>query len=217
LIRADLHIHTCYSIDCCTSLEELVKHCLEAGINCLAVTDHDTIAGALKLREIAPFKIIIGEEISTSAGDLIGLFLNEEIPPALSPQETIARIKSQGGLADIPHPFGRWPGYNCKKLRAPEIISRVDIIEVSNSATLLPSSRKAWNLALKYNLAPSAGSDAHTLGEIGKAYVEIAEFDSPADFLVSLSQGSIFGRKSGLLAHLTSAWAAWAKARKEHC
>jgi len=217
LIRADLHVHTCYSIDCCTPLEEIVKHCLETDINCLAVTDHDTIAGALKLREIAPFKIIIGEEIDTSAGELIGLFLNEEIPPALSPQETIARIKSQGGLVDIPHPFGRWPGYNCKKLRAPEIISQVDIIEVFNSATLLPSSKKAWNLALKYNLAPSAGSDAHTLDEIGRAYVEIAEFDSPAGFLVSLSQGLTFGRRTGLMAHLTATWAAWVKARKEHC
>jgi len=202
-------------MDCCTSLEEIVKRCLETDINCLAVTDHNTIAGALKLREIAPFKVIIAEEIDTSAGDLIGLFLNEEIPPALSPEETIARIKSQGGLVDIPHPFGRWPLYNCKKLRAPEIISQVDIIEVFNSRTPLPnSSRKAWDLALKYNLAPSAGSDAHTLDEIGRAYVEIAEFDSPADFLVSLSQGLTFGRRSGPLVHLASARA---KARKEHC
>jgi len=202
-------------MDCCTSLEEIVKRCLETDINCLAVTDHNTIAGALKLREIAPFKVIIAEEIDTSAGDLIGLFLNEEIPPALSPEETIARIKSQGGLVDIPHPFGRWPLYDCKKLRSPEIISQVDIIEVFNSRTPLPnSSRKAWDLALKYNLAPSAGSDAHTLDEIGRAYVEIAEFDSPADFLVSLSQGLTFGRRSGPLVHLASARA---KARKKHC
>jgi len=188
-------------------LEEIVNHCLEIDINCLAISDHNTIAGALKLRKIAPFRIIIAEEIQTTAGELMGLFLSEEIPLGLSPEKTIARIKSQGGLIGIPHPFGRWPLYDCKRLRSPEIMSQVDIIEVFNSRTLLPnSSKKAWSLALKYNLAPSAGSDAHTLGEIGRAYVEIPEFDSPADFLVSLSQGRIFGNRSSSLVHLATTW-----------
>ena len=107
LLRADLHVHTCYSIDCGTPLERIVDHCLRIGINCIAIVDHNTIAGALKLKETAPFKVIVGEEILTRAGELMGLFLTEEVPKGLPPEEAIARIRSQGGLVGIPHPFGR--------------------------------------------------------------------------------------------------------------
>jgi predicted metal-dependent phosphoesterase TrpH len=94
-------------------LERIVVRCLELGINCIAVADHNTIAGALKLREIAPFKIIVAEEILTPAGEIMGLFLNEAVPKGLSPQETISQIRSQGGLVAIPHPLGRsWPWNN---------------------------------------------------------------------------------------------------------
>ena len=109
MIKADLHVHTCYSVDCNTPLQRIVDRCLKIGINCLAVADHNTISGALKLKEMAPFKVISAEEIMTSMGELIGLFLTEEVPKGLSPEETIARIKSQGGLVGIPHPYGRHP------------------------------------------------------------------------------------------------------------
>ena len=215
MIKADLHIHTCYSPDCCTPLEKIVDHCLNAGINCLAVADHNTIEGALKLQKIAPFKIIVAEEIMTSEGELIGLFLTEEIPRGLSPEETIARIKSQGGLVNIPHPFGRWPLYNPKKLKTPEILSQLDIIEVFNSRTPTPhSSTKAWQLARKFELPASAGSDAHTLGEIGRAYVEMPQFNATDDFLHSLAQGRIVGRMSNPFTHLASVWI---KIRKGSC
>lgn len=215
MIKADLHIHTCYSPDCCTPLEKIVDHCLNAGINCLAVADHNTIEGALKLQKIAPFKIIVAEEIMTSEGELMGLFLTEEIPRGLSPEETIARIKSQGGLVNIPHPFGRWPLYNPKKLKTPEILSQLDIIEVFNSRTPTPhSSAKAWQLARKFELPASAGSDAHTLGEIGRAYVEMPQFNTTDDFLHSLAQGRIVGRMSNPFTHLASVWI---KIRKGSC
>jgi len=207
LIKADLHVHTCYSIDCCTPLEEIINHCLKIGINCIAIADHNTITGALKLREIAPFRIIIAEEIRTSIGELMGLFLSEEVPRGLSAEETIARVKSQGGLVGIPHPFGRSPLQNSKKLLTEEVLSQVDIIEVFNSRSpFLTSFARAQELALKHRLVASAGSDAHTSGEIGRAYVEMPEFNNPSDFLVSLSQGRIFGRSSSPLVHLGTAW-----------
>jgi predicted metal-dependent phosphoesterase TrpH len=208
LIKADLHIHTCYSIDCLTPLEKIVERCLKLSINCIAVADHNTIAGALKLREIAPFKVIVAQEVLTPVGEIMGLFLSEEVPKGLSPQETISRIRSQGGLVAIPHPFGRSLPWNASKLISTEVLSQVDIIETFNSRT--PFSRSiamARNLAKEQGKVASAGSDAHTLGEIGRAYVEMPEFDGPDDFLNSLAQGKIFGQKSSYLAHFASTWA----------
>jgi hypothetical protein len=208
LIKADLHIHTCYSIDCLTPLEKIVEHCLKLGINCIAVADHNTITGALKLRDIAPFKVIVAEEILTPVGEIMGMFLSEEISRGLSPQEAISRIRSQGGLVAIPHPFGRSMPWSANTLTSTEILSQVDIIETFNSRTPFSNSiARAAKLAKEQVKAASAGSDAHTLGEIGRAYVEMPEFDGPDAFLISLAQGKIFGQRSSYLAHFASMWA----------
>ena len=208
MIKADLHVHTCYSIDCLSPLEQIIERCLELGINCIAVADHNTIAGALKLRGIAPFKIIVAEEVLTPVGEIMGLFLSEEVPKGLSPQETISRIRSQGGLVAIPHPFGRALPWNANMLTSTEVLSQVDIIEAFNSRTPFSNSiAKARKLAKEQGKVASAGSDAHTLGEIGRAYVEMPEFDGPDDFLNSLAQGKIFGQRSSYLAHFASTWA----------
>jgi predicted metal-dependent phosphoesterase TrpH len=205
LIKADLHVHSCYSPDCCTPLEVIISRCRRSGINCIALSDHNTIEGALKLKEMAPFYVIVAEEIMTTTGELMGLFLTEEIPEGLSPEETIARIKKQGGLVNIPHPFGRWPLENYKKLTSPEIMKQLDLIEVFNARTPIPnSSRKAYELANKYRLPAGAGSDAHTASEIGRSYVEMPEFSSADDFLQSLSRGKINGHKSNIMVHLAS-------------
>jgi predicted metal-dependent phosphoesterase TrpH len=207
LIRADLHIHTCYSIDCASPLAQIVEHCLETGINCVAVADHNTIDGALKLKEIAPFKVIVAEEVRTPVGEIMGLFLGEEVPPGLSPQETISRIRSQGGLVGIPHPFGRSLLRNANVLTSTEVLSQVDIIEAFNSRTPFSKSiARARKLAEEQGKVASAGSDAHTVGEIGRAYVEMPEFDGPHDFLNALAQGRIFGQKSSYLVHFASTW-----------
>jgi predicted metal-dependent phosphoesterase TrpH len=195
-------------MDCLTPLEQIVQHCLDVGINCIAVADHNTIAGALKLKEIAPFRVIVAEEILTPAGEIMGLFLTKEVPRGLSPKEAISQIRGQGGLVGIPHPFGRSPFWNSNELTSQEILSQVDIIEAYNSRTPFSSSiAKARKLALEQGKAASAGSDAHTLGEIGRAYVEMPEFDGPDDFLNCLAQGRIFGDKSSPLVHFASMWA----------
>ncbi len=208
LIKADLHVHTCYSIDCLTPLERIAERCPRVGINCIAVADHNTIAGALRLKQIAPFQVIVAEEILTSAGEIIGFFLNEEIPKGLSPQEAISRIRKQGGLVGIPHPFGRSLPWSSSPLTSPQILSQIDIIEAFNSRTPFSSGNaRSSRLAREQGKAASAGSDAHTLGEIGRAYVEMPEFDGPHDFLKSLTQGKIVGRKSSYLVHSASMWA----------
>jgi len=206
-------------MDCNTPLEPIIDHCLDIGINCLAISDHNTIAGALKLQKIAPFKVIVAEEIKTSMGELMGLFIREEVPKGLSPEKTITQIRKQGGLVGIPHPFGRHLPLPLRgerrNLLSPAILPQVDIIEVFNSRNLFPnSSSNARSLAAKYGKVASAGSDAHTLAEIGWAYVEMPEFSGPDDFLDSLSQGIVFGHRSSPLVHLASTWA---KMRKGFC
>jgi len=202
-------------VDCNTPLERIVARCVEAGINCLAVSDHNTTAGAVKLKEIAPFKVIVAEEIMTSAGELMGLFLTEEIAKGLSPEETISMVKSQGGLVGIPHPFGRWPLQNQGRLLSQDILSHIDIIEVFNSRSPLTcGSRKVRKIALQYGLLTSAGSDAHSASEIGRAFVEMPDFNSPGEFRDSLAQGQVFGHRSNPFVHLASIWA---KIRKSSC
>jgi len=200
-------------MDCLTPLEQIVERCLKLGINCIAIADHNTIAGALKLREFAPFKVIVAEEILTPVGEIMGLFLSEKVSQGLSPQETISQIRSQGGLVAIPHPFGRSLPWNANMLTSTEVLSQVDIIETFNSRTPFSNSNaRAGKLAKELGKVASAGSDAHTLGEIGRAYVEMPEFEEPDDFLNSLSQGKIFGQKSSYLAHFASTWARMRKA-----
>jgi predicted metal-dependent phosphoesterase TrpH len=208
LIKADLHIHTCYSVDCLTPIEKIVDRCLALGLNCVAVADHNTIAGALKLKEIAPFKVIIAEEILTPAGEIMGLFLTQSVSRGLSPQETIARIRSQGGLVAIPHPFGRSLPWKHNSLISAEVLSQTDIIETFNSRTpFSANTARARKLAEEQGKGASAGSDAHTLGEIGRAYVRMPDFEGPSGFLNALTQGEIFGEKSSYLAHVASTWA----------
>ena len=204
VLKADLHVHTCFSRDSVSAPEEIIQHCLREGINCLAVTDHNTISGALEVERIAPFTVIVGEEVMTTGGEIIGLFLSEEIPSRLSPEETVARIKDQGGLVCIPHPcdrfrwFSRLGGRLVEKVRAD-----IDLIEVFNSRTwLMRDSARARRLAQELGVPGTAGSDAHVVSEIGRAYVELPEFDGADGFRDSISQGQVFGRRTGTFIHL---------------
>jgi predicted metal-dependent phosphoesterase TrpH len=207
-MKADLHIHTVYSMDCAMTLEQIIARCLEIGINCLAITDHNTIAGALRMKEMAPFPIIVGEEILTSGGEVIGLFLSQEIPKKLSIEETISRIKDQDGLVCIPHPYDRLRLSMFRDQVFESIMPDVDIVEVFNARSLSPNnSARAWHLSHKYGKPASAGSDAHTPSEIGNAYVEIPEFTGKDEFLASLAKGKISGSKSSPIVHFSSIWA----------
>jgi predicted metal-dependent phosphoesterase TrpH len=205
MLKADLHIHTCYSMDCDTSLEQVIAQCTKLGIECVAIADHGTIQGALKLKEIAPFKVIVAEEILTPSGEIMGMFLTEEIPSNISSDEAIARIREQNGLICIPHPYDRFRISALKGKALENIVPFADIIEVFNARTLTPGcTKKAQKLVIKHGKLASAGSDAHSPNEIGIAYVEIPEFNDKAGFLQSLAQGKIVGNKASPLVHFTS-------------
>ena len=208
MLKADLHIHTKYSMDCNTSLEKVISRCLETGINCIAVADHGTIDGALKMQSLAPFPVIVAEEILTPHGEIMGMFLKENIPSGLSVEETIARIRAQGGLVCIPHPFDIFKQSALGDKIVGALLDQIDIIEVFNSRSpLLRYSAKAQVFAQKYGITKSAGSDAHTPYEIGNAYVEMPEFSGKDDFINALEKGKIFGHRTNPLVHFGSAWA----------
>lgn len=211
-MRADLHLHTVYSEDSASPLDDIIARCEEVGIDCIAVTDHNTIAGALEMERIAPFTVVVGEEVLTAQGELIGYFLKEQIPPHLSAQETVRLIREQGGLVAVPHPFDRLR-LSTIDHSIMELLPAIDIVEVFNARVLLPrSNARARELAWAHGLLASAGSDAHTIAEIGNAYVEIPPFEGPGEFRLALAQGQIWGVPSGIGVHLRSRWA-WARKR----
>jgi len=197
-------------MDCNTPLDQVINRCQETGINCIAIADHGTIEGALKMQSIAPFPVIVAEEILTRHGEIMGMFLKEGIPSDLSIEETISRIKAQGGLVNIPHPFSilRQSALDSEILEELAEQEQIDIIEVFNSRSLLHrSSAKAQTFVQKYGIPGSAGSDAHTPYEIGNAYVEMLEFNGRDEFLNALAKGKIFGHRTNPLVHFNSAWA----------
>ena len=207
MLKADLHVHTEYSIDCNTPLDKIVGRCIEKGINCVAIADHGTAEGALKLRETAPITVIVAEEILTPHGEIMGLFLEKTIPSGLSVAETISRIRAQNGLVCIPHPFDIFRHSALRKHIIEEIIDQVDIIETLNARIMLPpNSAKARAFARKHGIIQSAGSDAHTLREIGNAYIEMPEFKGKDDFLEALASGKIRGNMTNPFIHFASIW-----------
>ncbi len=208
MLKADLHIHSRYSMDCQTPLEKIVERCQQLGINCIAIADHGTAEGGLAMQKIAPFKVIVAEEILTTEGEIMGMFLKETIPSGITPREAIKLIREQGGLVNIPHPFETIRGSSLKDKVIDEIADEIDLMEVLNSRSPFPAnSNKARNFALKHNIPAGAGSDAHTINEIGNAYIEIPEFNTKEEFLKSVAQGKIYGKRSGVFVHFFSAWA----------
>jgi len=195
-------------MDCNTSLEQVINRCLKIGINCIAIADHGTIEGALKIQSLTPFPVIVAEEILTPHGEIMGMFLKEGIPSGLSIEQTISRIRAQDALVCIPHPFDKLRRIGLGGKILEELVGQIDILEVFNSRSpLLRASAKARAFAEKYGITKSAGSDAHTPNEIGKAYVEMPEFNGRDDFLNALVNTKICGLKTNPLVHFGSVWA----------
>lgn len=202
-MRFDLHVHTYQSRDSWAKPEEIIQAAARRGLDGLAITDHNTIDGALELCEIAPFRVIVGEEVGTGEGEIIGLFLQEPIPAGLSPDETVAAIHDQGGLVYVPHPWDRLRRHAALSSGARErLVAQVDAVEVFNArVTLSRDNALAREFALAHGLAMGAGSDAHMAAEIGSAYVEMEAFHDAASFLAALRRGQVVGRLASPLVH----------------
>ena len=204
MLKADFHIHSCYSMDCTTPLKDILQTCQRKNLTCIALADHGSIEGALKLQEIAPFKVIIAQEILTTDGEIMGMFLTRKVPSGLSMAESIRQIKEQGGLLCAQHPYDKIRPDSLKSEVMERIAPEIDLVEVFNARNpLKQSSALAAKFAREHDLPGCAGSDAHSAFEIGNAYVEMPEFQGREDFLQALRQGKITGRYTGPVSRLS--------------
>jgi predicted metal-dependent phosphoesterase TrpH len=209
VVKIDLHMHTHHSRDCAIPTAEVIRLCLQRGLDGIAVTDHNTLAGGLEAVALAPagFIVIPGEEIKSSEGEIIGLFLSEEIPAGLAPEETAGRIREQGGVVIVPHPFDP---LRRSPLKTPALerlcaAGLVDAIEVLNGRMALRSHNlRGAAFAAERGLPGTAGSDGHSRPEYGHAWIEIAPFTDRDGFVANLAIATIGGKLSPFYVHLLS-------------
>lgn len=207
-IRLDLHNHTLGSWDCLSDPETLLSRALGRGMGRIAITDHNRLGVALAMHEKHPDQIIPGEEVKTREGiDLIGLYIRREIPKGTWARDACELIREDGGIIYLPHPYA--PGKGGGGRHAEALAPLVDVVEVFN-ARLHP---RKWNepaeeLARAHGKLRGAGSDAHTLREVGGAWVEVpAHENRPEALLEALALGEVVGRTAPWWIHLASTWA----------
>ncbi len=206
-MKVDLHVHTFHSMDASTTFEQLLARCKEVGLGAIAIADHGTADGALEFQKIAPFTVIVAEEVLTPHGEIMGMFLKETIPSGTSVEDTIAAIKEQGGLVCIPHPFDplRSSALDSKVIEVLAGKGQIDVLEVLNARILLQAAvTRADKFAKRHGLLRSAGSDAHGPEELGNAYLEMPPFRTKEEFLASLAKAEICGRRNSPMVHLHS-------------
>jgi predicted metal-dependent phosphoesterase TrpH/glycosyltransferase involved in cell wall biosynthesis len=216
-IVVDLHMHTSASHDCQTDPEELLDHAEEIGLGAIAITDHNVFGGAQEAVELARDRdliVIPGEEVKTDGqGEVIGLFLHEEIPRGMSFAATIAAIRAQDGIVYLPHPFDR-----LHSIPDPATLHRhladIDVFEVYNARLLFEGfNDEALRFARKYGLTMGAGSDAHVLQGVGTGALRMQRFDGPEEFLASLQTAEVLRRPKSLAYLQSLKWMAQVKDR----
>src|SRR6266550_5915128 len=216
-VLCDLHMHTSWSPDCAVDPADLVMHAVAIGLGAIAVTDHNVFGGALETMALAAdhdLVVIPAEEVKTEGqGEVIGLFLREEIPRGLSFVDTVAATKEQGGLVYLPHPFDRMHSIpDAATLQ--RHLADIDIFEVYNARLLFDAyNDEALRFARKYNLTMGAGSDAHVLQGVGTGAVRMRAFEGPEEFLLSLRSAQVLRRPRSLLYLQSLKWMAQAKER----
>ncbi|MBM3933711.1 MAG: PHP domain-containing protein [SAR202 cluster bacterium] len=204
LLRADFHMHSHFSPDSVLSPRRMAERCRAVGLTCVAVTDHNSIQGAMAIREFAvDIKVIIGEEVTTADGEVTGLFLEKEIPKGLSAVETCKRIKDQGGVVSVPHPFDRYRTKVISRSALEDIRPFIDIVEAFNARNnRRVDNEKARAFAVEHGYLMTGVTDSHTAMELGRTYTEMPDFDgTPDGFKEALREARIVGRPMTPLIH----------------
>lgn len=216
MMRVELHCHTVHSSDSLVNPSDLLRRARRRGLDRVAITDHGRISGALAATALDPELVIVGEEIMTSRGELLAFFLQEEVPRGLEPAQAIARLRDQGAFISVSHPFdsnrnGAWDEGDLLK-----IAGLVDAIEVFNARCITPEpNKRAQAFADEHGLLGTAGSDAHSLGEIGRAVMILPAFADAQGMKRSMAEARIEARLSSPWVHFHSRWAVWRKAMDE--
>ncbi|HLU09893.1 MAG TPA: PHP domain-containing protein [Oceanobacillus sp.] len=210
--QVELHSHTNWSKDCVVDFDAIIRRCEKLGIDRIAITDHNTAEGALAIQKIAPDLVIVGEEIMTTQGELLGYFMKETIPAGLSPEETIKRLRDQNAVISVSHPFDRLRKGAWQEEDLLRIIDKVDAIETFNARCIFPQdNEKALAFAEKHGLIGTIGSDAHSRVEYGRALARMQPFEGAGDFLASLRTAEFVRRYSSFFVHFHSKTAKWSK------
>jgi glycosyltransferase involved in cell wall biosynthesis len=216
-IVADLHMHTNHSHDCSIEPAALLDHAEAEDLGAIAVTDHNVFTGALEAVELARGReliVIPGEEVKTDRdGEVIGLFLQREIPRGMTFADTVAAIREQQGVVYVPHPFDRM-----HSIPAPATLHghlpEIDVLEVYNARLLFDAyNDEALRFARKYGLLAGAGSDAHVLPGVGTGALRMRRFDGPEEFLLSLRTATVLRRPKSLAYLQSLKWVAQARDR----
>ena len=190
MLRVEFHSHTHASKDSLTTPADLVAAARRKGIDRLIITDHNTIAGARMAQALDPELVIVGEEIMTTRGEILASFVTEEIPPLLSPNETIRRLKDQGAFISVSHPFDRLRSGAWREEDLLEILPQVDAIEVYNSRCMFPGfNRETRKFAEKHNIPGTVGSDAHAAFEVGRSLLVLEQFEGPDEMRKVIRNG----------------------------
>lgn len=201
-VRVDCHLHTMYSGDAVTTLDELAAAVEEAGIDVVCITDHNAVAGAEEAGTRAQVgglgcRVVVGEEVRTGAGELIGLFLDERVPHGIDVRDAVARIRGQGGVVTVPHPLDPMRhSLGEATIRTLAAEGALDALEVFNAKSPLDHlNDDAAALAERLGLPGTAGSDAHDPDALGAAYLEMPDFDGAAGFRASLAEARVVGHR----------------------
>jgi predicted metal-dependent phosphoesterase TrpH len=216
---ADFHIHTRYSRDSILSEEKFIRRAIERGLTHVAVTNHNNVEGAIAVREHVgkmglsdEITVILGEEVSSADGEIVGLFLQRTVPRGLTADETADAIHAQGGLVSIPHPFDPFRSSHIKRdplLRLADA-GKIDMVEVFNSrVTFQRHNQEAADFAAQYEIPGIAASDSHSSFEIAMSFNALPVFDSAEELKAGLGENEWHGSRSTVLIHLTTRYAVW--------
>ncbi len=212
MLRVEFHCHTIYSKDSLATPQQVVETCRRIGIDRVVITDHNHIEGALAAQSLDPERVIIGEEIMTTQGELLAAFVQEEIPAGLGPMETIERLRAQGAFISVSHPFDALRSGHWEPEDLLAIVPHIDAIETFNARCMQSSFNSiAQTFAQEHEMLGTAGSDAHALFEYGKATMLLPEFDDATSLKVALEQVEYDATLSSFWVHFSSRYAVMRK------
>ena len=221
-VFADFHIHTRFSRDSILTEERFIEKAIERGLTHVAVTNHNNVEGAIAVRDKVAelgltdrLTVILGEEVSTADGEVVGLFLTRTIPRGLSANETADEIHRQGGLVSIPHPFDPFRGSHIREgpLRNLAEVGKIDAVEIFNCrVTFQRHNQEAAEFAQRYGIPGIAASDSHSSFEVAMAFNALPAFESAEQLKAALPDNDWHASRSSVFIHATTRWAVWKNA-----